>query len=57
MFSLLSGFFSWLFEKEEQKILIVGVDHAGKTVRSLLLRSLPCAATQTSPINRHCWNR
>mmetsp|Transcript_19840 Transcript_19840/g.35277 ORF Transcript_19840/g.35277 Transcript_19840/m.35277 type:complete len:223 (+) Transcript_19840:326-994(+) len=31
MYSLLSGFFSWLFQKTEIQILIIGLDHAGKT--------------------------
>lgn len=31
MFSLLSGFLTWLFQKPELHILIVGLDHAGKT--------------------------
>ncbi|GBG32724.1 ADP-ribosylation factor-related protein 1 [Hondaea fermentalgiana] len=31
MFSLLSGFFKWLFSKTEVQILIIGLDHAGKT--------------------------
>jgi hypothetical protein len=32
-FSLLSGFFHWVFSKPEINVLIVGLDHAGKTVR------------------------
>lgn len=31
MFSLLSGFVTWLFSKDELKILMVGLDYAGKT--------------------------
>mmetsp|Transcript_17826 Transcript_17826/g.21649 ORF Transcript_17826/g.21649 Transcript_17826/m.21649 type:complete len:245 (+) Transcript_17826:207-941(+) len=31
MFSLLAGFFKWLFSKTEVQILILGLDHAGKT--------------------------
>ena len=30
-FSLLSGFISWLFSKDELKVLMVGLDYAGKT--------------------------
>eukprot|EP00924_Labyrinthula_sp_SR-Ha-C_P011675 maker-scaffold_17-snap-gene-5.52-mRNA-1 protein AED:0.18 eAED:0.18 QI:0/0.5/0.4/1/0.5/0.4/5/88/205 len=31
MFSLLAGFIKWLFSKTELHILIIGIDHAGKT--------------------------
>ncbi|KAF4682810.1 ADP-ribosylation factor protein 3 [Perkinsus olseni] len=31
MFSLISGFYRWLTEREERKLIIVGVDNAGKT--------------------------
>ena len=31
MFSLLSGFITWLFSKDELKVLMVGLDYAGKT--------------------------
>eukprot|EP00906_Rhabdomonas_costata_P035929 RCo050459 len=31
MFSLLYGFWQWLFTKEEYHVLIVGLDNAGKT--------------------------
>lgn len=31
MFSLLHGFITWFFSKTEIQILILGVDHAGKT--------------------------
>ena len=38
MFSLISGFWQYLFAKTELHILILGLDHAGKTVRPDLLR-------------------
>ena len=31
MFSLLSGLFAYLFSKSEVQLLILGLDHAGKT--------------------------
>ena len=31
MLSLLYGLWEWLFRKEERKIVIVGVDNAGKS--------------------------
>ena len=31
MYSLLSGFYKWYFEKPEYKVLILGLDGAGKT--------------------------
>ena len=31
MYSLLSGFYKWYFEKPEIKVLIVGLDNSGKT--------------------------
>ena len=34
MFSLMYGFWKLLFSKTEFHVLIVGLDHAGKTVRS-----------------------
>ena len=32
-FSLVSGFVKWLLSKTEVQLLILGIDHAGKTVR------------------------
>ena len=34
-FSLLAGFFKYIFSKTEVHVLILGLDHAGKTVRPL----------------------
>mmetsp|Transcript_27973 Transcript_27973/g.59450 ORF Transcript_27973/g.59450 Transcript_27973/m.59450 type:complete len:194 (-) Transcript_27973:34-615(-) len=31
MFSLLAGFYSWLTEQEERRMVILGIDNAGKT--------------------------
>ena len=31
MYSLLSGFYQWYFQKPEYKVLMVGLDGAGKT--------------------------
>ena len=33
MFSLIGGLLKWLCSKQELNMLIVGLDHAGKTVR------------------------
>ena len=33
MFTLLSGLWRYMFQKDEFNILIVGLDNAGKTVR------------------------
>lgn len=37
MFSLLYGFYEYMFQKPTYKILIIGVDNAGKTVSIRLL--------------------
>ena len=31
MYSLVTGFYKWYFQKPEYKILIIGLDGAGKT--------------------------
>ena len=31
MYSLISGFYTWYFQKPEYKVLLVGLDGAGKT--------------------------
>lgn len=36
-FSLLAGLFNYLFSKTEVHLLILGLDHAGKTVSTILL--------------------
>jgi len=46
MFSLLAGLFSWLFSKTEIQILIIGLDHAGKT--TLLEQVRECMAVFVS---------
>ena len=33
MFSLIYGFWKLIFKKSEFQVLILGLDHAGKTVR------------------------
>ena len=57
MFSLIYGFWKLLFQKTEHHVLILGLDHAGKTVRNgpsllpcavcLLTASLACARLQS----------
>lgn len=42
MFSLVSGLVKWLCAKEEVNVVIVGLDHAGKTVSG---RALAVATT------------
>lgn len=37
MFSLVSGLVKWLCAKEEVNVVIVGLDHAGKTVSGCAL--------------------
>ena len=37
MYSLLSGFYRYMFKKEEYFVLILGLDNAGKTVSLALL--------------------
>lgn len=37
MFSLIKGYYNMYFEKPTYKILIVGLDSAGKTVNSTIL--------------------
>ena len=32
MFSLLAGFWEYVFRKEELRVLILGLDQAGKTI-------------------------
>lgn len=34
MYTLLSGLYKYMFQKDEYCILILGLDNAGKTVRS-----------------------
>lgn len=43
-FSLLVGFWQLLFRRAEFQVLILGVDHAGKTVRAPLRAATPAAA-------------
>lgn len=38
MYTLLSGFYKYLTQKDEYCILILGLDNAGKTVRFDVLR-------------------
>ena len=40
MLSLLWGFWEWLFRKEERKLIIVGIDNAGKSTTLEQLRKL-----------------
>ena len=40
MFSLLKGFYDYMFQRPAYKILIIGVDNAGKTVSSLFMLQL-----------------
>lgn len=40
MFSLIYGFYEYMFQKPSYKILIIGVDNAGKTVLLLSLNPI-----------------
>mmetsp|Transcript_10930 Transcript_10930/g.25697 ORF Transcript_10930/g.25697 Transcript_10930/m.25697 type:complete len:199 (-) Transcript_10930:99-695(-) len=40
MFSLLSGLWQWLLQKEERRMILLGVDNAGKTTTLEQLKSL-----------------
>ncbi|CAE6917237.1 Arfrp1 [Symbiodinium natans] len=40
MFSLLSGLWQWLLQKEERRMVLLGVDNAGKTTTLEKLKSL-----------------
>lgn len=46
MFSLLAGAWQYMFEPREYYILILGIDNAGKTVRSYI-----CNYTQYNTLN------
>jgi ADP-ribosylation factor related protein 1 len=52
MFSLLSGFFKWLFEKKEIQILIVGLDHAGKTTLLEQMKGQFQKSAHTIPLDK-----
>lgn len=39
MYTLLHGFYKYLVQKDEYCVLILGLDNAGKTVKSLFFRS------------------
>lgn len=43
MYTLLYGFYKYLVQKEEYCVLILGLDNAGKTVRTFIL----CATKST----------
>jgi hypothetical protein len=45
MFSLMMGFWHYLFDKTNVQILIVGLDHAGKTVRDYETTTVSCLET------------
>ena len=47
MYTLLSGLYKYVFQKDEYCILILGLDTAGKTVSLALPR--PAAITGSSP--------
>lgn len=40
MFSLMSGFYKYMFQKDEYFVLILGLDNAGKTVSLLRITSV-----------------
>jgi prolipoprotein diacylglyceryltransferase len=42
MFTLMSGFYKYMFQKEEFFVLILGLDNAGKTVSGFIFCSLIC---------------
>ena len=44
MFSLLYGFYEYFFQKPSYKILIIGVDNAGKTVSVSPSSTLSCSS-------------
>ena len=37
MYTLLSGLYKYMFQKDEYCVLILGLDNAGKTVRSVII--------------------
>ena len=37
MYTLLSGFVRYLLQKEEYSVLILGLDNAGKTVKTFII--------------------
>lgn len=45
MYTLLSGLYKYMFQKDEYCILILGLDNAGKTVRA-------CSASETPRLSR-----
>lgn len=55
MYTLLSGLYKYMFQKDEYCILILGLDNAGKTVGACSLtssRSLPyvCLVWKSNPL-------
>uniref|UniRef100_A0A7S2WHH1 Uncharacterized protein n=1 Tax=Mucochytrium quahogii TaxID=96639 RepID=A0A7S2WHH1_9STRA len=52
MFSLLSGFFKWLFSKTEIQILIIGLDHAGKTTLLEQMKGIFQKAANQIPLDK-----
>ena len=52
MFSLLYGLWEYVWRKEELRILILGLDKAGKT--SLLEKLKVCPAGPDHPISFNC---
>ena len=53
MYHLLSGLYEYLTRKEEFGVLILGLDGAGKTVRSMSLRLVNTPSEGHRPVRRH----
>jgi len=49
MYTLLSGLYKYVFQKDEYCVLILGLDNAGKTVRLVVVAKLIVHAENTSP--------
>jgi len=52
MFALLTGFFQWLFSKTELQILIIGLDHAGKTTMLEQMKGLFQKSANRIPVDK-----
>lgn len=50
MYTLLSGLYKYMFQKDEYCILILGLDNAGKTVRAV-----PCQHPYSPAAPWSCW--